>query len=116
MAKSLSNNRALTDLDLATDNITAAGAEALGEMLLANTTLRSLSLNGNSIRSEGAAVIAAALARRNTALRTLSLDSTDIDVEFFVAMGKALRSPTCPLVSLSAVLGLLALLAQQYKY
>ncbi len=36
LAKSLSNNRALTDLDLATDNITAAGAEALGEMLLAS--------------------------------------------------------------------------------
>jgi Ran GTPase-activating protein (RanGAP) involved in mRNA processing and transport len=102
LARALERNAGLTELDVATDNITASGATALANMLKVNSTLVSLSLNGNSIGTDGGSSIAQALEAHNTVLQTLSLDSSGVSPPFFLNMAAALRSPSCPIISISA--------------
>ena len=81
VAEAMATNSVTYELDLEANNIGAAGAEALGEMLKINVTLRLLDLRkNNEIGAAGALALAAGLLQ-NRGLRRLSLSRGSVGDE-----------------------------------
>lgn len=83
LATALTRNNTLTSLDLGgirgvnRNHVGARGAEALGNMLMANAVLHTLDLSSNGLGIEGTGLIASGL-QENTSLRSLKLACNNI--------------------------------------
>ncbi|WP_075883385.1 DUF294 nucleotidyltransferase-like domain-containing protein [Candidatus Protochlamydia sp. W-9] len=93
IAKVLTFNTALSELDLGLNKISDKGAKAIFKALASNTVLKKLTLSYNQISDEGAEAIAQALASNNT-LEILSLEYNQISDEGAEAIAQALASNT----------------------
>ncbi len=80
LARALKNNKTLTSLSLAFNNIGNKGAAALAFALRTNRTLTSLNLGNNSISDEGVTELAFAL-QTNKTLTSLNLCNNSISDE-----------------------------------
>ena len=78
-------------LDLASNGIGAAGAEALSSLLTSSTSLVKLDLASNALGSSGATALVPGL-KTNTSLTSLSLRENEIEAAGARALAEALRS------------------------
>ena len=90
LADALQQNRTLTSLNLAGNQIGDEGAKALAEALTQNRTLTSLSLGANNIGAEGVKALADAL-KQNRTLTNLDLGANNIGAEGAKEMAGALQ-------------------------
>jgi Leucine-rich repeat (LRR) protein len=111
IAKALKVNQTLRELNLSANDIKGAGAVALGEAIMENTTLKTLIINGeipvsqlrgddekcteldlnNKGYEDADAIIIASLLKVNQTLRELDLMENDIQDVGAVALGEALQ-------------------------
>ena len=87
------NTTALTDLNLARNEIDDSVAESLSRALSVNTTLTYLNLSGNEIGAPGATYLSRALLA-NTTLTDLNLSNNEIDTSGAISLFKFLSRNT----------------------
>ena len=100
LAEELRNDTTVRSLDLSSNNIRHAAANALASALEVNTTLGSLELSHNNLLGNGAQTLAASL-QNSKSLTRLGLKSNGIGATGAAALAVALASNRCSLTSLN---------------
>ena len=93
LAVALETNTTLTNLNLAHNNLSFAGAESLATALQTNTTLTNLDLSWNNLGPAGAELLATAL-KTNTTLTNLNLSRNKLGPAGAESLAKALKTNT----------------------
>ena len=100
LAEELRNDTTVRSLDLSSNNIRHAAANALASALEVNTTLGSLELSHNNLLGNGAQTLAASL-QNSKSLTRLGLKSNGIGATGAAALAVSLASNRCSLTSLN---------------
>ena len=93
LAIALRDNTTVSSIDLGNCNLTSAGMISLFKTLRKNSTVRTLSLDGNRIGRKGAKAAADALRGSKLALRSLNLSGNKIGVDGARFLAVSLSSP-----------------------